>query len=235
MYNSAYEHGVYLTGENKDVVFENCVIYNMAVNGVHINGKSSGIVVSKSMFVNNSSSWGSCVTAIKGASDIVVKNCIFYNNLGHIFTVGDGVVTLCHNTIFNNGSRKGQVLIPVGVLGGMTMRNNIFFTNAYAFENKEQQFYSSVKEIDNNLYSPEACQKSFFSTVGIERHGVCTSNVAFVNVASPLDGSENMNLRLKSDGATGAPYISSVEYDYLGNKRFEGGSFGAYAKPSSAR
>jgi len=228
---SAVEHGIYLTGTNNNVLIDRCSFSDTAINGVHMNGKVRNVTIQNSMFYGNSRGWGACVTMMKGATDIVIKNNLFYNNLGHVFTLGNGKVEIYHNTVFNDGDRKGQVFVMIGSTSRWRVRNNIFATNAPAFDASKKNNLSPSADINFNAYADRSSQERLLQSYGFEKNGLFDADFDFDEPSHLPKDPSGLQLLGKSDGISGAPLLSSVPTDFMGNSRRDGGALGAFADP----
>lgn len=227
---SAIEHGVYLTKNCRDIVFSGCSFSDTAINGIHMNGKNvRDVVIEKCFFYGNSRDWGACVTMINGATNVVVRNNVFYNNLGHHFTFGEGRAVVEHNTLYNDGDRKGQMFVVVGSMQDWVVRNNVVALNTYPVDIKNKGFVARKPVFDYNAYSRAASDVAFFSGNGLEQHGVFKAGFDFADVDLLPRSPQGLQLESGSDGASGAPLLPSVARDFAGNRRVEGGSYGAFA------
>ena len=227
--HSAIEHGIYLTGPNDNVHIVRSVFFDTAINGVHINGGGSNVLIEKCVFYGNSREWGACVTSMHGSHDIIIRNNIFYNNLGHIFTFGEGRATVEHNTVYNDTDRNGQVFIIIGDNKLWTVRNNVFATNNYAMAWKNPEWLNPEASFDGNVYSEDASQRSELRKVGYERGGIFDADLEFVSTDDVLQDLTGLSLKRDSPGAKGAPLLPDVPDDFLGLPRHEGGAYGAFA------
>lgn len=229
---SRFEHGVYITSEGGGIVFRNCLFEDTAVNGVHINGKNiHNVLIERCTFRNNSREWGACITQMNGASGIRIYNNLFYNNKGHIFTMGGKDVRIYGNTIYQEPSgREGQVFVVIAPLVDWSVKQNVFATNTRAFDLKSPAFLKGAG-FDWNVYGDKASESSsFYGEQGIEPNGIIDADVEFVQAPSGT-GEADLRLRSGSDGASGAPLLSELREDYVGAMRKDGGAIGAYAEP----
>lgn len=229
---SRFEHGVYLTSEGSEITFRNCLFEDTAVNGVHINGKNiRNVLIERCVFRNNSREWGACITQMNGASGIRIYNNLFYNNKGHIFTMGGRDVRIYGNTVYQEPrGREGQVFVVTAPLVDWSVKQNVFATNTHAFDVKSPAFLEGA-EFDWNVYGQDASEPdSFYSGYGIEKNGMIDANVEFVHAPSGT-GEADLRLRFGSDGASGAPLLPELREDCVGAMRKDGGVIGAYAEP----
>jgi hypothetical protein len=233
IHGSLLEHGIYLTGQNKNVIIRNTEIYDTAINGIHINGdKDENILVENCTFRQCSRDWGACITQMRGAHDITIRNCLFYSNLGHVFTMGGDNTRIIQNTVCQPcGSRKGQVFVVIEPLTHWVVRNNVFATDAPALDVKDKGFLTETAEFENNLYSREAGKE--LAKYGKEGSGVFDADIRFVRAPGWKDDGADLRLVRDSAGARGAARLADLcPKDRDGRDRVDGGAYGAYAQPA---
>ncbi len=226
IHGSADEHGIYLSKDTDDVVVRGCEISDTAINGIHINSNEiERVVVERNVFHHNSRDWGACVT-LMGARDVIVRNNLFFCNLGHIFTITSDArdAKILFNTIFQPpGERQGQVLVVRSPLAGFEVKGNVFVTNALAFDTKPEDF-TPTSDFNYNLYAP-ACGKQ-----SAESHSVFGKMPQFVKAPGWQDATCDLHLKAAGPGASGAPLLDKLApLDFEGKERVEGGPLGAFA------
>ncbi len=158
IHGSTVEHAIYLTTDNTDTVIRNCDFSDTAINGVHINGgKNRRILLEGNRFHQVSRDWGACIT-LMGASEIIIRNNVFFCNLGHSITAVDkknavpSGVQIYNNTFYQaSGGRNGAFLVCDAKPQNWDVHHNVFYTTKL-MEGSSAGF-KDVKFHDN-LYSP---------------------------------------------------------------------------------
>jgi len=229
IHGSLVEHGIYITGNNDGVTVRGCEFYDTAVNGLHINATNNrNVLVENCTFHHNSRDWGASIT-LMGTKFAVIRNNVFYCNMGHIFTITKGArdVRILHNTVYQpREGRTGQVFVVRSPLEGFRVRNNVFATNAPALDCRDE-YVTDTTTFDHNVYGPR-CGKGL-STHGQDGRSTFGAAVRFASAPAPSDARADLRLRAGSPGSSGAPFLRNVPVDHHGEKRTPGGPHGAYA------
>jgi len=132
---SLKEHGIYISGQARDVQIRENIIEDTHINGIHCNGKIVSCVIERNQLYRigtyPSKEGGAAVTMINGASGALIRNNLFVDIYGQGLTLaGPGIRVI--NNVFHD--------VAWSIILGIQGASNIEFFNNIIIEKNAVPF-----------------------------------------------------------------------------------------------